>query len=304
LEHRAEVKKEEETKSIYRRRTTRSDEENTEEEEEVDTRPLEFYDGRWHQPVDTMAHLYVNYSFTPESSRFDYNAIGADSLMYPSQNSYTAGKTYATTMEDLDSRINAALVERFGRGITRDEVLEADSVSKTATAKVWYIGRFLDGYIFDTNIDEVAEIVFGKVESKGEALSFNMKDSEDNKYILAWNYSIPTLRKGQWAAVLGVSTYGYGISGQVGSVTSTTTGGNDTAYYDYLNYMNYMNYMNSYYGYGYGGMYNNGYYGYNPYYYGYNYTPSEDTSVTVTTTSTEISAFTPLLFEVFVEKKE
>jgi hypothetical protein len=304
LEHRAEVKKEEETKSIYRRRTTRSDEENTEEEEEVDTRPLEFYDGRWHQPVDTMAHLYFNYSFTPESSRFDYNAIGADSLMYPSQNSYTAGKTYATTMEDLDSRINAALVERFGRGITRDEVLEADSVSKTATAKVWYIGRFLDGFIFDTNIDEVKEILYGKVELASEALTFNGTDPTDNEYIPAWNHAIATLRQGQWAAILTVSTYGYGINGVVGSHTSTTVGGNNDAYYDYLNYMNYMNYMNSYYGYGYGGMYNNGYYGYNPYYYGYNYTPSEDTSVTVTTTSTEISAFTPLLFEVFVEKKE
>jgi hypothetical protein len=64
-----------------------------------------------------------------------------------------------------------------------------------------------------------------------------------------------------------------------------------------------MNYMNSYYGYGYGNMYNNGYYGYNPYYYGYVPPVSgENTSVTVTTTSTEIQAYTPLIFQVFVEK--
>ena len=89
----------------------------------------------------------------------------------------------------------------------------------------------------------------------------------------------------------------------VGSTTSTTIGQND-AYYDYLNYMNYMNYMNSYYGYGYGNMYNSGYYGYNPYYYGYGYNMGnmEDTSVTVISTSTEIQAFTPLIFQVFVEK--
>ena len=51
-------------------------------------------------------------------------------------------------------------------------------------------------------------------------------------------------------------------------------------------------------------MYNNGYYGYNPYYYGYDYgySSGEDTSVTVTTTSTEIQAFTPLIFQVFIEK--
>ena len=50
--------------------------------------------------------------------------------------------------------------------------------------------------------------------------------------------------------------------------------------------------------------YNNGYYGYNPYYYGYGYdssTGSNDTSTTITTTSTEIPAFSPLLFQIFVE---
>ena len=64
-----------------------------------------------------------------------------------------------------------------------------------------------------------------------------------------------------------------------------------------------MNYMNSSYGYGYGGMYNNGYYGYDPYYYGYDYSANTDsTTTTVTTTSTEIQSYTPLIFQVFVEK--
>ena len=108
------------------------------------------------------------------------------------------------------------------------------------------------------------------------------------------------MRKGQWAAILTVSTYAYGISGQVGSHTSTTVGGNDNAYYDYINYMNYMNTMNNYYGYGYGNMYNYGYYGYDPYYYGYGYT-STDTSQTITTTSTEIPAYSPMIFQIFVE---
>ena len=31
------------------------------------------------------------------------------------------------------------------------------------TAKIWYIGRFLDGFIFDTNIDEVKKIIYGEV---------------------------------------------------------------------------------------------------------------------------------------------
>ena len=298
-EHKTVVEKDEEAeKQMLRRRLyTRGDDDTTTDESLLDSlRPLEFYDGRWHQPIDTLAQLYVNYAYTPEKS-IKFDVLGTDTLLYEGQNLYTKGSVYANSA-DVERRVNEALIERFGKGMTYDEVLTTDSLKANSTAKVWYVGRFLDGYIFDTNIDEVAEIVFGEVETKGEALTFNLKD--DNDYILAWNYSIPTLRKGQWAAILTVSTYGYGIAGSVGSHTSTTTG-NDNAYYDYLNYMNYMNYMNSYYGYGYGGMYNNSYYGYNPYYYGYGYTSSEDTSVTVTTTSTEIPAYTPLLFQIFVE---
>ena len=301
-EHKAPIKDEEANKSLYRRHTTRND--NPEGEEEIDTRPLEFFDGRWHQPIDTLEHLLVNYAYTPEKSIDFKGSIGIDTLKYPGENIYDAGPIYGSgKMADVDSRINKALIERFGKGIGYDEVLEADSLKEQGTAKIWYIGRFLDGFIFDTNIDEVKQIIYEEVASAGEALSFETSKPLDNKYILAWNYSLPTLRYGQWAAILTASTYGYGISGMVGS--HTTSSSVDNSYYDYANYYNYMNYMNNYYGYGYGGMYNNNYYGYNPAYYGYNYGynpyPSTGTVTTTTTTSTEIPAYAPLLFQVFIE---
>lgn len=297
-DHKAVIKDEAET-LMRRRYATRADE--TEGEEEVDTRPLEFFDGRWHQPIDTLEHLYVNYSYTPASVTFNFNAIGTDTLMFPDENIYNAGTVYGNNqLSDVDRRINEALVERFGKGITRDEVLEADSLNANPSAKVWYIGRFLDGYIFDTNIDEVKEIVFGEVKNEGTPLTFTTSDPLENDYILAWNYSIPTLRYGQWATILTASTYAYGFEGQVGSHSSTTTSTNPEL--DMMNYYNYMNYMNSYYGYGYGNMYNSGYYGYNPYYYGYNYNMGSSSTVTVTTTSTEIPSFAPLIFQVFVEE--
>ena len=294
-DHKAVVEdKEESTETkVLRRRITRGDEQT--EEEEVDTRPLEFYDGRWHQPIDTLEQLYVNYAYNPSKS-FNYNVMGQDTLKYPHEDLYTKGE-YAS---NINQRVNEVLIERFGEGIKYDDVLTTDSLKKKSSAKVWYVGRFLDGFIFDTNIDEVKEIIYGEVKTKGEALSFTTSNPDSNDYILSWNYSIPTLRKGQWAAILTVSTYAYGISGQVGSHTSTTVGGNDNAYYDYINYMNYMNTMNNYYGYGYGNMYNYGYYGYDPYYYGYGYT-SNDTTQTITTTSTEIPAYSPMIFQIFVE---
>ncbi len=294
-EHKTVVEdKDESTETkVLRRHTTRGEEKS--EEEEVDTRPLEFYDGRWHLPIDTLEQLYVNYAYNP-TKNLNFNVLGQDTLKYPREDMYTKGE-YAG---NINQRVNEALVERFGEGIKYDDVLTTDSLITKSTAKVWYVGRFLDGFIFDTNIDEVKEIIYGEVKTKGEALSFTTGDPDSNDYILSWNYSIPTLRVGQWAAILTVSTYAYGISGQVGAHTSTTVGGDDTAYYDYLNYMNYMNTMNNYYGYGYGNMYNYGYYGYDPYYYGYGYT-SSNTSQEITTTSTEIPAYSPMLFQIFVE---
>lgn len=288
-------------KSHYRRQTTRAEEENEEEKKMTNEEAVEtFYDGRWHQPVDTLEHLLVNYAYTPQKSINFAGSIGIDTLKYPGENIYTAGEVYSS---DVDSKINAALIARFGKGATtKEEYIELDSLRTRPMANVWYIGRFLDGFIFDTNIDEVKEIIYGEVKTKGEALTFYTTNMDDNNYILAWNYSLPTLRYGQWATILTSSTYGYGIAGVVGSHKTTTN--YDDAYYDTLNYYNMMNYMNNYYGNGYGGMYNNGYYGYDPYYYGYGYNqyPSAGNVTTTTTTSTEIPAYSPLLFQVFVEK--
>ena len=300
-EHKAEVE-DTETKSLYRRYITRNDESENESDEEVNVRVMEFYDGRWHQPIDTLEHLYVKYLYSPEENTLNFNVMRTDTLKYPGECEYNAGQIYGNgQLSSVDSRINIVLKERFGKGLTTEkEILAADSLKKTSEAKVWYIGRFLDGFIFDTNIDEVKEIIYGKVESAGEAIKFETAEPLENSFILAWNYSIPTLRYNQWAMILTASTYGYGISGQVGSHTTTTNYSDN--YYNYANYYNYMNYMNNYYGYGYGNMYNNSYYGYDPYYYGYNYNLTEDDVTTTSTTSTEIPAYSPLLFQVFIEK--
>ena len=66
-----------------------------------------------------------------------------------------------------------------------------------------------------------------------------------------------------------------------------------------------MQYMNSYYGTSYGGMYNMGYYGYNPYFYGNIYdTTEDDDAVTVVSTNTEILPYAPMLFQIYIEPKD
>lgn len=299
-EHKAKVD-ETEAKSLYRRSSTRTDDtkESTEDDTDSADSALEFYDGRWHQPVDTIENLLVKYLYSPKSSPIEFRNLSTE--MYPNEGKYTAGRVYNNP--NIDNEINTALVKRFGKGMTLEELPEADSLKVKAEAKIWYIGRFLDGFIFDTNIDEVKQIVYGEVDSEGEVLTFDAKKPLDNKYILAWNYAMPTLRYGQWAVILTTSTYGYGISGKIGSHTTTTNYSDN--YYNYAaNYYNMMNY-NNYYGSGYGNMYYNNYYGgyNNPYYnYNLNFNLTEDDITTTSTTSTEIPAYSPLLFQVFIEK--
>lgn len=192
---------------------------------------------------------------------------------------------------------------------------QGDSIKIDSTVKIWYVGKFLDGFVFDTNIDSIKRRAFGKVESTGEALDFTAKengesadennDRESSGYIKAWNYTIPHLLKGQWARIVATSFYCYGSTGQYRNGSATTTNSMD---YYYMNMYNnyYSNYYNMMYG-GYGGGYG---YGYDPYdYYGYymqqemmNAQENMGENVSTTTVTTEIQSYTPLYFEVYIEE--
>lgn len=247
----------------------------------------------WVSACDTIPQLYVDYRYTPGDT-FDFE--------HPYHAGYEPYKN-AGSVADIDRQIVAALKERFypdGEEYPGVKELKADSVKLDGKAKIWYIGRFLDGFIFDTNIDEVKKIIYGEVKSVGEALEYT--PSKGN-LIKAFYYVVPNLQFGQWASLITTSTNAYGSSGKSGTSSTSTSGGSSNS--GYLDYINYMNYMNSYYGSNgyYGGYYNN-YYGnyYNGYYGGYG--SSSDTSDNTTTTksvSTEVPPFAPLIFQFYIE---
>ncbi len=248
---------------------------------------------RWVSACDTVPQLYVNYRFDPK-----------EILSYPEP--YNVGYEPYNNLAEMEKQISEALVKRFHTDAEVEykngKELDADSVKLDGTAKIWYIGRLLDGFIFDTNIDEVKKIIYGEVVSAGSALSYK---PEDGELINAFYYTIPNMKFGQWGALITTSTNAYGSTGQVGktsSSSSSTSNGYSSSYYDY---MNYMNYANSYYGSSgyYGGYYNNYYNGYYGGYYN-NYGSSSDSGDTTTTTTlvyTEIAPFTPLIFEFYIE---
>lgn len=263
--------------------------------------PYNLPDKKWVSVCDTVPQVYVNHHYRPGDAPFRF-ASYYEAGIAP----YISGEA---SMKEIDGKIRTALLERFGEPSYADiKSLEADSVGLSGKAKIWYIGRFLDGFIFDTNIDEVKRIVYGEVKSKGEALEYT---PEDGGAIEAFHYAVPGLKFGQWAALVTVSTSAYGASGKSGSTqTQTSSNGYSQSYLDYLNYLNY---ANSYYGYGggygsyYPGYYNNylgGLYGYG---YGYDYgygTAGDTTTTTTTSVSTEILPFTPLLFQLYIEPED
>lgn len=249
---------------------------------------------RWVIANDSIAQLYVNLRYDPAKDR----------LKFPVSDKYKMRPYTVTPYNDagLEEKIAEALVKRFHSDEAYSGVaaLDADSVGLNNTANIWYIGRFLDGFIFDTNINEVKELIYGSNYTAGEVLEY-MPSS--GGLINAFYYTVQNLKFGQWATLITTSTNGYGSSGQNGAST-TSSSGVSTDYYDYLNYLNYYNsYYNNYYSGYYGGYYGGygGYYGgyYDDYYSGYY--DSATTTTTTTTVTTEIPSYCPLIFQIYIE---
>ncbi|MBR5135811.1 MAG: hypothetical protein IKU92_02060, partial [Rikenellaceae bacterium] len=176
-----------------------------------------------------------------------------------------------------------------------------------STVKIWYVGKFLDGFVFDTNIDSIKMRVYGEVQSTGEALEFTVKEQgesadasgdEGTGYIDAWNYTIPHLLQGQWARIVATSFYCYGSAGQYRNGSASTSSSMDYYYYNmYSNY--YSSYYNTMYGTGYDPY---DYYSYYMYQEMMNGSTSTEDAVETTTITTEIQSYTPLYFEIYIEE--
>ncbi len=257
---------------------------------------------RWVSASDTIAQVYINHRYDPRTDRFNY------------PNRYNVGlEPY--NGEDLDQKIADVLMKRFHKDsvyIGADK-LKADTVKLDGTAKIWYIGRFTDGFIFDTNIDEVKELIYGKDFQEGKVLDYTPKSGG---LIKGFYYAVPQLKYGQWASFITVSTFAYGVAGKQG-MTSTSSSGGMTSY----DYFNYLNYINNYYGGGYMGGYMDGYYGgfggfgggygygygggyYGDYYGDYYGMGAGNPATTVKTVTTEIPSFEPLIFQFYIEPRQ
>lgn len=163
---------------------------------------------RWTSACDSVAHIYVNHRYDPTRygqpdtpELFDWTAP------------YNVG--FAPYNDPLlERKIAEALTRRFHteKHYTQVADSDVDSVKMDGTAKIWYVGRFLDGFVFDTNIDEVKDLLYERGYAQGKAFSYTPHSVESA--IKAFHYVVPHMKYGQWATVATVSAHAYGMEGK------------------------------------------------------------------------------------------
>ncbi len=102
-----------------------------------------------------------------------------------------------------------------------------DTIPQNETASVWYVGKLLDGYVFDTNIADTAK-KYGIYDASSSytALSvsyestFELMSSEGsesgNGYVTGFARALKSMTYGDHAVTFFWSKYGYGADGNVG----------------------------------------------------------------------------------------
>lgn len=249
----------------------------------------------------TLKGLYYNHAYNPATDDVD-NYRYMQSHLSGLNNPYKDNKMYRN-MADVNKKINEILLERFGKGLEASQRNDDNLVTRNGRANVWYVLRFLDGFVVDTNIAEIRKLILNEQDPVCDVFSYSPSDDEgksesERQAIGAWYYCIPQMHHGAYGQIATTSGYAYGAAGVSGTTTTESSSSNSMA--SYYNAMNYYNYYNSYYNY-YSPYYN--YYDYSYYNYNYSYDTGDDTT-TKTTISTEILPYTPLVFTIFVEPKE
>lgn len=125
-----------------------------------------------------------------------------------------------------------------------------DTIAKNETAKVWYIGRLLDGYIFDTNIKDTAmkyriynasktyeamevnyESTYTEMASSAGTMNVNgvsssnssSDDDASGSYVPGFAKALKSMTYGDHAITFFGSGWGYGSSGTMSSGAGVPT---------------------------------------------------------------------------------
>ncbi|MFR9650951.1 MAG: hypothetical protein SNG35_02880 [Rikenellaceae bacterium] len=178
---------------------------------------------------DSTSEIEIYYYSSDNPNDVDLDFLDVLPITYPY--SYL---TLRRGIDDINAKVKS-LLQTFTEGEIEDAIedgaeTESDDATKlvditnkgvigsTDDAKIWYIGRMLDGFIFDSNIDSIKGLMLNDYDTNS-ALTYNATDDGDT-YIEGFYHMIPKLKYGTWNVVLISSTYAYSTSGLTGSTTN------------------------------------------------------------------------------------
>lgn len=147
--------------------------------------------------------------------------------------------TIDTIVTDINAYQEAVMREWFQAHFSRTDTLinglyfqkldektaDSDTIPEGSSIKVRYIGRLLNGQVFDTNIEDTAKFYrIWNASTTYEALSFEFNKSEDNQqsgsnsYVAGFQQAVLHMNYGETALTLFNSTLGYGDGGSAPSI--------------------------------------------------------------------------------------
>lgn len=182
---------------------------------------------------------YGSSGYSYESSGYEgQNALGGDLPVImdlelvkvvkdPSKYEASLVQNYAVTQMKLNLS-DTIRTNLYCKHISYGKELR-DTVKKDETISIYYVGRFMDGFVFDTNIKDTAEKynlaqyyeddhyevmtvdVGTSEEDENEDAS---SSSDENSVVVGLDAALLKMLYGESSQIIFTSTYGYGESGQ------------------------------------------------------------------------------------------
>lgn len=144
------------------------------------------------------------------------------------------------TLESFRDRFYPG-VDSLERGFYKVTLIPGtgDSVQASTTAKAWYIGKFLNGHVFDTNVADTAQKY--RIYNSGKdylalQVSIPAKDQEEDtnqeegSVVKGFSKCMQDMKYGEVAVCFFHSDYGYKLEGKQSSASGVYLGGGIPSY--------------------------------------------------------------------------
>ncbi len=135
---------------------------------------------------DNAGYIVVSRDYVPsEVSTLNFvNPYQYERLIHSSQSDEPQ------SLDELQLAINTELIDRHGYGLDNDD--DWDVIGVDNSVYIWYIVRTLDGFILDTNIEEIQELIYKTTTTNIYSVGYEAESNETD-YISSWYYVIQEL---------------------------------------------------------------------------------------------------------------